>query len=102
MSLRVGGSMSRYEINLEIAGPTAMWTRPDSGDCPVSYPAPTYSATKGIFEAILFNQAVEVVPLKVEICAPIAYHTYNTFPRLRAPAPLGATPRRCSRLPGDG
>jgi CRISPR-associated protein Cas5d len=44
----------------------------------VSYPAPTYSAVKGIFEAILFNQAIEVVPSKVEICAPIVYHTYNT------------------------
>ncbi len=70
--------MSKYEVYLEISGPTALWTRPDSGDCPVSYPAPTYSAVKGIFEAILFIQAVEVVPQKVEICAPIAYHTYNT------------------------
>jgi len=24
-----------YEIALEISGPTAMWTRPDTGDCPV-------------------------------------------------------------------
>ncbi len=70
--------MNKYEVCLEISGPTAMWTRPDSGDCPVSYPAPTYSAVKGIFEAILFIQTVEVVPRKVEICAPIAYHTYNT------------------------
>jgi len=67
-----------HTIELEISGATAMWTRPDSGDCPVSYPAPTYSAVKGIFEAILFIQAVEVVPRKVEICTPIAYHTYNT------------------------
>jgi CRISPR-associated protein Cas5d len=71
-------AMSEYEISLEISGPSAMWTRPDSGDCPVSYPAPTYSAVKGIFEAILFNQAVEVIPRKVEICTPIVYHTYNT------------------------
>lgn len=70
--------MEKYEICVEVAGPTAMWTRPDCGDCPVSYPAPTYSAVKGIFEAILFNQAVEVVPHKVEICAPIVYHAYNT------------------------
>lgn len=70
--------MSKYEICLEISGPTAMWTRPDSGDCPVSYPVPTYSAVKGMLEAILFNQAVEVVPRKVEICAPIVYHAYNT------------------------
>ena len=68
----------RYSIKFEISGPTAMWTRPDSGDCPVSYSAPTYSAVKGIVEAILFNQAVEVVPRKVEICAPVIFHTYNT------------------------
>jgi CRISPR-associated protein Cas5d len=70
--------MSHYEVSMEISGPTAMWTRPDTGDCPVSYPAPTYSATKGIFEAILFNQAVEVMPSRVEICSPIAYHNYFT------------------------
>lgn len=70
--------MDRYLIEMEISGPTAMWTRPDSGDCPVSYPVPTYSAVKGIFEAILFNQAIEIIPRKVEICAPIVYHTYNT------------------------
>lgn len=63
---------------MEIAGPTAMWTRPDSGDCPVSYPVPTFSAVKAIFEAILFNQAVEIIPTRVEVCAPIIYHTYNT------------------------
>ena len=33
-----------YPIQLEISGPTAMWTRPDTGDAPVSYLAPTYSA----------------------------------------------------------
>lgn len=70
--------MRKYEVCLEISGPTAMWTRPDSGDCPVSYPAPTYSAVKGVFEAILFIEVVEIVPFKVEICAPITYHTYNT------------------------
>lgn len=40
--------MKPYEIKIEIAGKTAMWTRPDTGDCPVSYPALTYSAVKGI------------------------------------------------------
>lgn len=67
-----------YPIQLEISGQTAMWTRPDSGDCPVSYPAPTFSAVKGIFESILFIQSLEIIPWKVEICAPIVYHTYNT------------------------
>lgn len=55
-----------------------MWTRPDSGDCPVSYPVPTYSAAKGIFESILWGQMVDVVPTKIEVCSPIIYHSYHT------------------------
>lgn len=62
-----------YEIEMEIAGATAMWTRPDTGDCPVSYPAPTYSAAKGIFEALLWGPAVRIVPTKVEVCAPLQW-----------------------------
>ena len=70
--------MKPYEVKLEISGPTAMWTRPDTGDCPVSYPAPAYSAVKGIFESILWGPAVRIVPTKVEICSPILYHNYQT------------------------
>jgi len=70
--------MKKYEIKMEIAGSTAMWTRPDTGDCPVSYPAPTYSAVKGIFESILWGPAVRVIPTKVEICKPVQYHNYQT------------------------
>lgn len=55
-----------------------MWTRPDTGDCPVSYPAPTYSAVKGIFESVLWGPAIEVVPFKVEICKPLNFHGYAT------------------------
>lgn len=67
-----------YEIEMEISGNTAMWTRPDTGDCPVSYPAPTYSAVKAIFESILWGPAVLIIPTKVEICAPVQYHNYQT------------------------
>ena len=67
-----------YPIAMEIAGNTAMWTRPDSGDCPVSYPAPTYSAVKAIFESVLWGPGVEIIPTKVELCAPIQYHSYCT------------------------
>jgi CRISPR-associated protein Cas5d len=67
-----------YPIVMEIAGSTALWTRPDSGDCPVSYPAPTYSAVKAIFESVLWGPAVEVIPKKVELCAPVRYHSYTT------------------------
>lgn len=67
-----------YIIQMEIAGNTAMWTRPDTGDCPVSYPAPTYSASKAIFESVLWGPAIEVKPIKTEICCPIQYHSYYT------------------------
>jgi CRISPR-associated protein Cas5d len=70
--------MKLYEIELEIAGPTAIWTRPDTGDSPGTFPAPTRSAARGIFEAILWNPSVEIIPTKVEICAPLVYHHYTT------------------------
>lgn len=70
--------MNKYEIALEISGNTAMWTRPDTGDCPVSYPAPTYSAAKGIFEAMLWGPAIHIIPTKVEICSPVQFHNYQT------------------------
>lgn len=67
-----------YLVKLEISAPTAIFVRPDSGDAPVSYPAPTASAVKGIFESILRLENVEIVPQKTEICAPILYHNYTT------------------------
>jgi len=70
--------MFGYPVSLEISGPTAMWTRPDTGDAPVSYPAPTFSAVKGIFESILWLKNAEVVPTKVELCAPLVFHQYTT------------------------
>jgi len=70
--------MKSYSIALEISGPTAMWTRPDTGDAPVSYPVPTWSAAKGIFESVVRLETVEIVPSMVEICAPVVYHNYVT------------------------
>ena len=70
--------MSSSHVSLEISGPTAMWTRPDTGDAPVSYPAPTYGAAKAIFECILLSDWAEVIPTRVEICRPIQYHNYTT------------------------
>ena len=62
--------MKTYSISLEISGPTAMWTRPDTGDAPVSYPAPTFAAVKGIFESIVWLKSTEVMPTRVEIYLP--------------------------------
>jgi CRISPR-associated protein Cas5d len=70
--------MKPYEVTLEIAGHTAMWTRPDTGDCPVSYPAPTFSAVQGIFKAICWGPAVDIVPFKVNVCKPLHFHSYAT------------------------
>lgn len=57
--------MKSCPIQLEISGPTAMWTRPDTGSLPVSYVAPTYSAVKGIFEAILRWKSVNVRSVRI-------------------------------------
>lgn len=70
--------MTTYEVSMEISGPTAMWTRPDTGDAPVSYHAPTFAAAKGLFESIVWLKSAEVVPTRVEICAPPVFHTYST------------------------
>ncbi len=67
-----------YRVSFEIAGPAAIFTRPDSGAAPVSYPAPTYSAAKGMFEAIARLKSAYVHPTKVEICRPIQYSHYVT------------------------
>lgn len=63
---------------MEIAGNTALWTRPDCGDSPASYPAPTYSAVRGLFESILWGPAVLVIPRKVELCTVPQFHSYAT------------------------
>lgn len=62
--------MTKYEICMEIAGPFAMWARPDTGSTPTSYPVPTWSAVKGIFESIAFlrDGRAWINPKKVEIC----------------------------------
>jgi CRISPR-associated protein Cas5d len=59
-----------YVVALEIAGPIAMFARPDTGATPTSYPVPTWSACKGIFESVarLGDSDAWITPTKVEIC----------------------------------
>lgn len=68
--------MNPYPIRLEISGPIALWARPDTMPNPVSYVAPTFSAAKGIFEAILRWKSVNVRPTRCEICAPVQFYRY--------------------------
>jgi CRISPR-associated protein Cas5d len=62
--------MNQYKVALEIAGPAAMFARPDTGGTPTSYPVPTWSAAKGLFESIAFfaDGAAWICPTKVEVC----------------------------------
>lgn len=60
----------KYTVELELAGPVAMFARPDTGGTPTSYPAPTWSAAKGLFESVafFFDGAAWICPTQVEIC----------------------------------
>lgn len=62
--------MSHYNVEIEVAGPLAMFARPDTGSTPTSYPVPTWSASKGIFESIAFfsDGQAWINPVKVEVC----------------------------------
>lgn len=70
--------MSEYEVAFEVAGPAAMFARPDTGSAPVSYPVPTASAAKGMFDAVLRRPHMYVQPIRVEVCSPIRYEHYVT------------------------
>lgn len=65
--------MKNYSVSLEISGPLAMYARPDTGGSPTSYPAPTWSAAKGLLESIAYLSHGEAWfhPTRVEICRPI-------------------------------
>jgi CRISPR-associated Cas5-like protein len=57
-------TMKPYPIQLEISGPTAMRTSPDTGSSPIWYVPPTISAVKGIFESVLRWKSVNIRPTK--------------------------------------
>jgi CRISPR-associated protein Cas5d len=59
-----------YRVEMEVAGPLAMFARPDTGGTPTSYPVPTWSAAKGLFEAIAFlsDGAAWICPTRVQVC----------------------------------
>ena len=70
--------MNSFQVALEVEGPVAMFARPDTGSTPISYPVPTVSAAKGMFEAVLRRPHVYVHPTLVEICKPIRFERYVT------------------------
>lgn len=70
--------MKDYSVSFEIAGPAAIFTRPDSGSGFVSYPAPTYSALRGMFDCVAFWKSAYIQPVRVEICNAIQFQRYAT------------------------
>jgi len=70
--------MKRYEVVFEVEGTSAMFTRPDTGASFVSYPAPTFSAAKGLFESVARVKSAYIKPLRTEICRPLRYEKYAT------------------------
>jgi CRISPR-associated protein Cas5d len=62
--------MKSYLVAIEVSGPLAIWARPDTAGAPTSYPAPTWSAAKGLLESIAFLASGEawLHPTRVEIC----------------------------------
>jgi CRISPR-associated protein Cas5d len=95
-----------YEVEFEIAGPAAMFARPDTGSTPVSYPVPTWSACKAMFESValgVFHEksaarqrpepAAFFCPTSVEIWKPVRFEKYVTNYR----GPL----RKDDQLPSD-
>jgi CRISPR-associated protein Cas5d len=81
-----GGAM-KYDVHLEVAGPLAMFARPDTGGTPTSYPVPTWSACKGVFESIAMLKSGDawICPTMVEVCRPkgatggtVQFQSYTT------------------------
>lgn len=79
--------MADCSIELEVSGPLAMFARPDTGGSPTSYPAPTWSAAKGLLESIAFLSGGEawLHPVRVDVCrrvgskgGAISYQRYAT------------------------
>lgn len=67
-----------YQVEFEVSGPAAMFTRPDTGSSPVSYPAPTKSALKSMAECLVMSKEAYFEPQCIEICAPIIFRKYST------------------------
>jgi len=67
----------KYEIEMEISGEWALWSRPDTGANKVSEICPFYSSVKGIFESVLFMPTVEICPTEITICNPVKFSPYS-------------------------
>lgn len=59
----------QYPVQFEVAGPLALFSRPDTGGTPISYPVPTWSACKGMLESVAYlSHGAWFNPTRVEVC----------------------------------
>ena len=77
--------MKFYATEFEISGPAAMFTRPDTGAAPISYPVPTWSACKAMFESVargFFARGKQPAAFfsatEIEIWKPVRFEKYVT------------------------
>lgn len=75
----------KYITRFEVASHAAMFTRPDTGAAPISYPVPTWSACKAMFEAVARgffsngnNPAAFFCPTEVRVGRPVRMEKYVT------------------------
>jgi len=61
----------KYPIAMEITGKFACFNDPLGGSDGLTYFVPTWSASIGIFQSILFMKTVEICPTVVKICSPV-------------------------------
>lgn len=88
--------MKSYKVTFEIEGPAAMFARPDTGAAPISYPVPTWSACKAMFESVargFFAKRMAAAffsATSIEILKPIRFEKYVTNYRgpLRKPSQI--------------
>lgn len=81
----MNGHVRTYPVCFEVEGPAAMFARPDTGAAPISYPLPTWSACKAMFESVArgcFGKgnppAAFFCPDSVEVWKPIRFEKYVT------------------------
>ncbi len=66
-----------YSIKVEIESDFAMFANPQTGGDATSYPAPPYSTTKGMLEAVVFMPTAQIIPKKIHICRPVRYTKFG-------------------------
>lgn len=53
-----------YPVEMQVEGKLALFSRPDTGVCPRSYPVPTWSSCKGMFETVARLRHAIVIPIQ--------------------------------------